>query len=277
MKIKKQNHFREKIILKLLGLVYRLDNSANGFFDKNGEENFVNQFTDFAKIKNPVIFDVGANIGDYSELLVKKLNRAECSLHLFEPQKSCFADLQQKFNENSSVTLNNFGLSNKEEIATIYKNEDKSGLTSLHKRNLDFYEMNMSLEEKIELKRADVYIQSKNIKHIDLLKIDVEGHELATLSGFGEYLNADFIDFIQFEYGGANMDSHTNLLDFYNLLLPLGFKITKVMPSCLELRDYNPRLDNFVYANYVAISGKLLLQTKYTNYDRGIISFAGTR
>lgn len=258
MKIKKQNHFKEKIIRKLLGLVYRLDNSANGFFDKNGEENFVNQFTDSVKIKNPVIFDVGANVGDYSELLVNRLTGANYILNLFEPQKSCFTDLQQKFGNNRNVTLNNFGLSNIEESAIIYKDEDKSGLTSLHKRNLDFYEMNMSIEEKIELKRADAYIQSKNIKHIDLLKIDVEGHELSTLAGFGKYLNSDFIDFIQFEYGGANMDSHTNLLDFYNLLIPLGFKITKVMPLCLELRDYNPRMDNFFYSNYVAVSTKVL-------------------
>ncbi|PIY58809.1 MAG: methyltransferase FkbM, partial [Candidatus Yonathbacteria bacterium CG_4_10_14_0_8_um_filter_43_17] len=89
-------------------------------------------------------------------------------------------------------------------------------------------------------------------------KIDVEGHELSTLSGFGKYLNADFIDFIQFEYGGANLDSHTNLLDFYNLLTPIGFKIAKVMSQSLELREYSPRMDNFVYSNYVAISGKLL-------------------
>lgn len=149
-------------------------------------------------------------------------------------------------------------MSQQGEIATIYKNEDKSALTSLYKRNLDFYKMKMNLEEKIELKRADGYIQSKNIKHINLLKIDIEGHELSALAGFGSYLTSDFIDLIQFEYGGANLDSHTSLLDFYNLLLPLGFKIAKIMPNYLELREYNPRFDNFVYANYVAISDRLL-------------------
>lgn len=260
MKIKTQNKLKEKIIKKILGLTYRLDNSANGFFNKNGEENFMNQFIDSFKNKSPVIFDVGANVGEYSSLVVEKLNRKDYLLHIFEPQKSCFVDLQKKFIDNNKVFLNNFGLSKSEEITTIYKNNDKSGLTSLYKRNLDFYNLKMNIEESVELKRADNYIKFNNIKHINLLKIDVEGHELETLSGFGEYLNSDFIDFIQFEYGGANLDSHTSLLDFYSLLLPLGFKIAKVMPKHLELRDYDPRSDNFVYSNYVAVSNKILNQ-----------------
>ena len=106
--------------------------------------------------------------------------------------------------------MNNFGISDDDRTATIYKNEDKSGLTSLYKRNIDFYKMKMNVQEEIDLKRADTYIRSKNIEHINLLKIDVEGHEIAALYGFGDYLNGDFIDYIQFEYGGANLDSHTN-------------------------------------------------------------------
>lgn len=258
MKIKNKNKLKEVVIKKLLGLVYRLDNSGSPLFDKNGEANFMNQFKDFTKTKNPIIFDVGANIGEYSNVVIDKFKNDRYSLHVFEPQKGCFMDLQKKFSENKKVSLNNFGLSKLEETSVMYKNADKSVLTSLYKRNLDFYDMKMNVEEKIELKRADRYIELNNIQHIDLLKIDVEGHELDALAGFGNYLNSDFIDFIQFEYGGANMDSHTNLLDFYNLLLPLEFKITKVMHNYLEIRDYDPRSDNFVYSNYVAVSERLL-------------------
>lgn len=261
MKIKNENKIKEKIIQKLLGLVYRLDNSGNSFFDKNGELFFVDLFVDEEKNNNPVIFDIGANIGEYSELLVKKLNNKSYSLHIFEPQKNCFVDLLKKFKDNKNIFLNNFGISDDDKTATIYKNEDKSGLTSLYKRNIDFYNMKMNVQEEIHLKRADSYIRSKNVKHINLLKIDVEGHEITALSSLGEFLNGDFIDYIQFEYGGANLDSHTNLLDFYNLLESRGFKIAKIMPKYLELRDYNPRFDNFVYANFVAVSKKLITRS----------------
>ncbi len=32
-----------------------------------------------------------------------------------------------------------------------------------------------------------------------------------------------FLDFIQFEYGGANLDSHTSLLEFFDFLETRGF------------------------------------------------------
>jgi len=257
MKIKKQNNLKEKFVRKILGLVYRLDNSGSPIFDENGEANFIYQLKDFIKTKNIVIFDVGANVGEYSDVIVDNFKETDYVLHVFEPQKSCFSDLNLKFSENKNIYLNNFGLSDSDKTSVMYKNADKSVLTSLYKRNLDYYDLKMNVEENIELKRADEYIRSRNIKHIDLLKIDVEGHELSTLAGFGEYLNSDFIDFIQFEYGGANLDSHTTLMDFYNLLEPKGFKVCKIMKTHLEYRKYNPRFENFVYQNYVAVSNNV--------------------
>ncbi len=72
--------------------------------------------------------------------------------------------------------------------------------------------------------RADEYIEKNKIKHISFIKIDVEGHELKVLEGLGNYLNADFIDYIQFEYGGANLDSHSSLLEIYEVLEKSNFR-----------------------------------------------------
>ena len=71
-------------------------------------------------------------------------------------------------------------------------------------------------------------------------------------------MNGDFIDYIQFEYGGANLDSHSSLMEIYKLLSDNGFKVTKVMPNGLEIREYAPFMDNFNYSNYVAISEKVI-------------------
>lgn len=254
MIIKQPNNFKEKMILKLSSLINKLDNSGNAVFSDNGEEKFIEGLFDHYKTGNFTMFDVGSNFGCYSQMIIgKNQNKLDFNLHLFEPQRKCAEVLKKKFGENKMIFINNFGLSDRNEAAVLHKNEDGSSLGSLYERNLDFYDLKMNDEETVELKTAKEYIENNKITKINLLKIDAEGHELKVLAGFEERLNPSFIDFIQFEYGGANIDSHTNLLDFYNLLIPRGFKIAKIMSDCLELRDYNPRFDNFTYQNYVAV------------------------
>ncbi|MHA3098249.1 FkbM family methyltransferase [Acinetobacter brisouii] len=93
---------------------------------------------------------------------------------------------------------------------------------------------------------------------MDFIKIDIEGHELKAFEGFECYMDSSFIDYIQFEYGGVNLDSHTSLMEIYNFFKKRGFSIAKLMPNGLLIRDYQPWMDNFMYSNYVAISNKVL-------------------
>ena len=72
-----------------------------------------------------------------------------------------------------------------------------------------------------------------------------------------KYMDSDFIDYIQFEYGGANLDSHTSLMEIYKFLNDRNFEIAKIMRDGLEIRKYQPYMDNFNYSNYVAISRNL--------------------
>lgn len=206
------------------------------------------------------MFDIGANIGEYTTMLVGKSKEINLDLevHLFEPTQSCFKIITEKFIAKKNTILNNFGVSNEDGNATIFYDKEKSGLASLYQRNLDSYNMQMDQSETIKLRRIDSYIEEKQIKHIDFIKIDIEGHELKAFEGFGEYIKGDFIDYIQFEYGGANLDSHTSLMEIYKFLEDKGFKIAKVMPNGLETRKYSPFMDNFNYANYVAVSNKVI-------------------
>lgn len=207
-----------------------------------------------------MVFDMGANIGEYSSMLLDNSQRHDVALelHLFEPTKSCFETISKKFESNMNLTLNNFGVSDSNMSAKIFYDKEQSGLASLYKRNLDSYNLELNKSEEIVLKRVDEYIESKNIKHISFVKIDIEGHELKAFNGFGKYLNSDFIDYIQFEYGGANLDSHSSLMEIYKFFEDKNFSIAKVMPKGLEVLQYKPFMDNFMYANYVAISNKIL-------------------
>ena len=64
----------------------------------------------------------------------------------------------------------------------------------------------MNFEEQVSLIRFDEYWKNKD-QLIDYVKIDVEGHELDVLEGFGDLINK--IKLIQFEFGGCNIDTRT--------------------------------------------------------------------
>lgn len=251
---------------KLRGLSLKvfnmIENNGDCNFENNGEKVFVdNLFHSFLDNKeSKVIFDIGANIGEYAEVIEKSSFQynIKVDLHLFEPTKSCFSTISKIFEAKENITLNNFGASNRNGSATIYYDKEESGFASLYQRNLANYNIELNQSEDIILRRLDSYIEEKDIRHINFVKIDIEGHELNAFEGFGQYFNGDFIDYIQFEYGGANLDSHTSLMEIYKFLTDRGFKIAKVKTTGLEMRDYSSFMDNFNYSNYVAISHRLL-------------------
>jgi FkbM family methyltransferase len=245
----------------LIKIVNRLENNNNCNFKTNGEEKFINDFFSIYRNSKMIIFDIGGNIGNYSAIILKKCKeyKIDYTIHIFEPTKSCFSILNEKFGTNNSIIINNFGLSNVNTKTLIYYDKENSGLASLYRRNLKAYNIQLDKSEMVDLKRMEDYINERKIPRIDFLKVDIEGHELFAFKGFGPYLSSKFITVIQFEYGGANLDSHTSLMEIYELLKKRGFEVFKIMPKYIEKRQYYPYMDNFFYSNYVAISKEFII------------------
>lgn len=257
------SNIETKITNKIWKLFHKFENNGIADFSLNGEENFLDSVVKEYCGKKCLAFDIGANVGNYSDEIQKKFKEysVKGEIHVFEPTKSCFQDLKRRFLKNNNIFLNNIGLSNEDKKAIIYYDKEESGLASLYQRDLLENNVSLSIEETIQLKKASKYIEEKKIKHINILKMDVEGHEMAVLEGFGKYLNSKFVDFIQFEYGGCNMDAKLFLRDYYRFFERKDFVIAKVMPKHLEIRDYNISMENFMYSNYVAVSKDI----KYLN------------
>lgn len=258
----KMSYLKIKFRNQLFKIINFIENNGNSNFETNGEKLFINNLLRFFckdNYKKRTIFDIGANNGQFSIMVEDKsleLNM-NIDLHLFEPTRKCFSVVYDKF-KNKNIKLNNFGISDKEGSAYIHYNKEGSELASLYQRNLVDTDFEFIQSEEIKLRRMDTYIEELNIKHIDFVKIDIEGHELSAFNGFGKYINGDFIDFIQFEYGGCNLDSKTSLLEIYQFLLARNFKIGKILSNGLEMRDYAEYMEDFNYSNYVAISNKVL-------------------
>lgn len=258
----KSGFFYRKLRGLLLRFLSLLENNNNLNFSTNGEERFINlasiYFSNLNKSQLEA-FDIGANKGDYTQILIDKLSKYDLDIkvHMFEPTKSCHKILKNRFDNISNIILNEVAVSNSQDAVKIYYDKNGSELASLYQRNKSATGVSLDISETVNTIRLDTYITANNITHIDLVKIDIEGHEIKAFEGFGEFLCSDFIDFIQFEYGGCNLDSKTSLLDLYSLLEARGFVIGKIMPKGVELRNYKPWMENFQYSNYVAISKKL--------------------
>lgn len=256
---KETNTFKRKIRSFVFTLFNKIENNNNHYFNENGERNFILNVVSKLS-KQLVIFDVGANIGEYTRTLVDLLDKCkvEYKIHLFEPSQVTFGTLTNYLQNLHHLIFNKVGISDVEGDNNIYYDNEQSGLSSLYKRDLKSENIEVNKSEEITLIRLDNYIENNNIEHINYLKLDIEGHELFAIKSLGKYLNDEFIDVIQFEYGGCNLDSHTTLLDFYQLLEPLNFSMFKLMRNHLERRPYNRKSDNFQYANYIAFSNKKL-------------------
>jgi FkbM family methyltransferase len=231
--------------------VFDYEGDNNTDMTLNGELRFLRERLPAAE----VVFDVGANVGDWSELALWINPRI--SLHCFEPSLPTFNRLTARaFPAN--VTCNNVGLGSSNGPAQLFVIGEGSGLNSLYRReglegvpNPDL----PSYSEMILLRTLDDYCQEKGIEHIDFLKVDVEGHELECLRGASRLLGLERIKVIQFEYGGCNIDSRVFLKDIFAFFAAFSrYQFYKILPHLLKPAPrYDQRLENLQYQNWAII------------------------
>jgi FkbM family methyltransferase len=259
--IKSRSNFNRICVGVLNRLVDKLNSQNNANITQNGELEFLNNIlTYFSKYNQDlIVFDIDANIGEYTELihqsLVSKINNF--CIYTFEPVASTYKLLEKRCSGLSNVRLFQLGVSSAESEAVIYKDQESSTLASLYQRDVSEYDIKMNQKEKIHLIRLDKFFIENNITVIDFLKIDIEGHELSAFEGMGDFLTPDKIRCIQFEYGGANIDSRTYLRDFVYQFTSKGYTIYKIKRASLEPFVYSARKENFQYTNFVAMDSKI--------------------
>jgi len=205
-----------------------------------------------AKLNEPeplLVFDIGANIGDYSLELLRLLPKIKIAV--FEPSSDAFRQLTNRFHNNPNVILVNCALGAESREANLYFDKAGSGLASLSQRNLDHLDVSFEKSEIISIKTGREYVE-KNSQVPIFVKIDVEGHELDVMRGFGEHLN--LIRLIQFEFGGCNIDSRTYFKDFWVLLSP-SFDIYRMTTSGPQLiPEYTENDESFMTSNFLAVN-----------------------
>lgn len=239
---------------KIFQLALKKMNFGNGgVFNTSGELQVLNFINNYFKNEHAlVIFDVGANIGDYS-VAASKIFKLGVSIYTFEPSRTTFPLLLENTKNIQSIISNNIGFSNIEERQKLYTNSEISLLASVYQRNLDHFGIKLDGTEEIYLTTIDAYCIKNKIEQIHLLKLDIEGHELSALKGAKNMIEHGKINFIQFEFGGCNIDARTFFKDFFYLLQG-RYRIYRILKNDLhEIQTYNETHEVFLTTNYLAI------------------------
>ena len=97
---------------------------------------------------------------------------------------------------------------------TLHYDVEGSLMASLTDRQLDSSDVFFDEADPVETTTIDRYCDRHEIDRTDL-KIDVEGHELDVLRGATEMIDADSVDHVSFEFGGANVDMEMWFKDYF--------------------------------------------------------------
>jgi FkbM family methyltransferase len=220
---------------------------------RSGEIASIRHVHDTLKSRNETIriFDVGANIGNFAKEAVSTFSADNCKIYCFEPSPETFRALCRN-SASKNIMPFNFALGDSRGSFPLFVSERDSGLSSLYNRRLAHIGIAMRPIADVEVRTLDDVCLENGIEHIHFLKLDVEGNEISVLKGSGGLLSRGAIDFIQFEFGGCNIDSRTYFQDFY-YMLGNTFDFFRICADGLyPVESYKESNEIFMPVNYLA-------------------------
>jgi FkbM family methyltransferase len=124
------------------------------------------------------VMDIGANIGYYTVLL-SQLVGPTGRVWAFEPSTRFRGRLLDHVRRNDcrNVVVLDFGLSDRNEILQLFESGDTATLHWCDER------ARPENQEPISLMPLDQYAKDADLRHLDFIKVDIDGHEPKFLEG----------------------------------------------------------------------------------------------
>lgn len=218
----------------------------------NGEFIFLSEILKAGLLEKDsvVFFDIGANTGLVSVYAASILEERGM-IFAAEPCDSTFANLVSKTkNLRTAIVQIQAAFSNKDGSGQLHVVDTNAGTNSLVQETTDSTRI-----ETVKLFRLDSYATENDIKHIDFVKIDAEGHDFSVLQGCERLLENSAITALQFEYNWRWIGQRSFLRDVFQYMEKFPeYMIGKVTSLGIEgYTAWSPNIETLVENNYAII------------------------
>jgi len=237
---------KETLLYKLAFNYLKGYNNRNQNMAMNGECDLMARFSEVKGNKSFTVFDIGANVGDWS--LAADGIFPDSRIFAFEMCPETFRTLRENTTGIEKIVCVNAALSD--------LNIDELEINCLggnYTRNsIGFPPEGQTVRSVVQMMTGDAFCSENGIESIDFMKIDVEGHELNVLKGFKDMLSNGCIDLIQFELNEYGINSRIIIDDFEDLLGD-RYSIGKVYPGYIDF-EMKDRFEFWLSSpNYAAV------------------------
>jgi len=150
----------------------------------------------------PVVFDVGAHKGQTAKHIRARMPNA--TIHSFEPFPDSFGELSAAVVGDPMTTAHQVALSDTPGVARLKVNVGSAtnSLLATDSTGANYWPAGLfktQREVEVPTKTIDSFCLEHNIRHIDILKLDVQGFEYSVLTGAKEMLSRQAIDMVFME------------------------------------------------------------------------------
>jgi FkbM family methyltransferase len=150
---------------------------------------------------SPVIFDIGANLGQTIADFQGTFNNP--TIHAFEPGRVAFMALNETYSTNQNIFLNNIALGDRSQTR-IFMEHKRHNMSSFLESGPDIQDTT-SERFPVEISTVDDYCDSHGIEKIDILKSDTQGFELEVLKGAQRTIQRGGIELVLLEINFAEL------------------------------------------------------------------------
>lgn len=170
--------------------------------------------------RQPIIFDVGAHIGQTAQTYRRFFPKAQ--IYSFEPFPASFHQLKTKHHRDRGILPFNLAVSQTSGQLNLNVNTDAATNSVLPIAAEGKISWGDRLQSKAILEvmavSLDDFCGSQGIEHLDILKLDLQGHELAALQGAKQLLADQAIDLIYLELlVSKSYENQPMLSDYFQL------------------------------------------------------------